>query len=435
MKEKREHDDELEAIRAIARTRKSHDLEALCEEMQDIASRTTLSERAAIYLVDAATKSLVMAANPHGYDGELAARYRRMPLDGPIVGEVISKLKPLVFSASALPEAYRAPSIAAGFVEYAVIPLHSDGVLSGTLNLARTREEPYSPKMVELALTLGDQISVQIERARLYIAEKERSQSLAALNRDLTRSYEELARTQSELIRQERRASLGELAVLVAHEVRNPLGVIFNVATQLRKLPAVPSGAAELVGILEEEAARLERIVRAFLDFGRPVSPTFRKVGVRHVIETAIELTTRALSHSSVDWRIEVAPNAVSLEADEHLLVQALVSLLTNGAEAQSLTGEVFVRAASRGDGTQDRAVVIAVEDVGVAVDPEIVERVFDPFFTTKASGTGLGLAIVKRNIEAHAGAVTILPRKPKGTVVTLEIPVRAEVAKGASPS
>ena len=429
----REHDDELEAIRAIARTRKSHDLVALCEEMQLIAARTTSSERAAIYLVDAEAKSLVMAATPHGYDGALAAQHRKVPLDGPILGEVIRTLQPKVFSASALPEAYREPSIRAGFVEYAVVPLHSDGALTGTLNLARTRSEPYAASIVNLALTLGDQISVQIERARLYLAEKERAQKLAALNQDLTRSYEELARAQTELIRQERRASLGELAVLVAHEVRNPLGVIFNVATQLRKLPQVPEGAAELVEILEEEAARLDRIVRAFLDFGRPVSPSFKKIAVRDVIETAIELTTRALA-TSVSYHVHVAGNDMTVEGDEHLLLQALVSLLTNAAEAQGLAGDVHVRATHRRDGGGDR-VLISVEDEGVAVDPQIVERVFDPFFTTKASGTGLGLAIVKRNAEAHAGTVTIAARKPKGTTVTLELPTRVKATGRATVS
>ena len=430
----REHDDELEAIRAIARTRKWHDLVALCEEMQLIAARTTSSERAAIYLVEPETKSLVMAATPHGYDGALAAQHKRVPLDGPILGEVIRTVQPKVFSASALPEPYREPSIRAGFVEYAVIPLHSDGALTGTLNLARSRSEPYAPSIVNLALTLGDQISVQIERARLYWAEKERAQKLAALNQDLTRSYEELARTQTELIRQERRASLGELAVLVAHEVRNPLGVIFNVATQLRKLPQVPQGAAELVEILEEEAARLDRIVRAFLDFGRPVSPSFKKISVRDVIETAIELTTRALVSASVSFHVDVAANATTVEGDEHLLMQALVSLLTNAAEAQSLTGDVHVRATRGRDGSKDR-LLISVEDEGVAVDPQIVDRVFDPFFTTKASGTGLGLAIVKRNAEAHAGSVTIVARKPKGTAVTLELPMRVEATGRATVS
>ena len=421
--------DELEAIRLIARTRKTHDLAALCGEMQIIAAASTYSERAAIYLLTPDRTKLAMATTPYGYEGDLAEKHRMAPLDSPILGEVIRKLIPLVFSASSLPDAYREASVRAGFVEYAVVPLHSDGVLTGTLNLARTRSEPYAKDIVQLALTLGDQISVQIERARLYLAEKERSESLARVNADLLRSYEELASAQTELIRQERRASLGELAVLVAHEVRNPLGVMFNVAAELRKIPAVPPSASLLVGILEEEAARLERIVHAFLDFGHPITPTFKRVSVRNVVDTAIELTTRALSITAATWHVEVETGASELEADEHLLGQALVSLLTNAAESQSLRGTIYVRARCSGNGGNER-LLLSVEDEGTAVDPRILDRVFDPFFTTKASGTGLGLAIVKRNADAHGGEVTIAPGRSKGTIVTMSVPIVAQSSK-----
>ena len=272
---------ELDAIRAIARTRKTDELEGLCGEMQLIAAESTQSERAAIYLLDPAARELVMATAPHGYDGALAQRYRRTSLEGPLMGDAVRTLKPVVFSASSLPDVYRVACLAAGFVEFAVIPLHSDGILTGTLNLARTRDEPYTPATVQLALALSDQISVQIERARLYVEEKERAHKLAGLNDELRKSYEELARAQTELVRRERLASLGELAVLVAHEVRNPLGVMFNVASQLRKLlPPKPREAALLVGILQEEADRLDRIVKDFLDFGRPASPRPRPIDI-----------------------------------------------------------------------------------------------------------------------------------------------------------
>jgi len=427
------HSAELDAIRVIARTRKTDDLAALCEEMQVIAARATGSERAAIYLVDAERNDLVMVANPLGYDGVLAERYRRAPIDSDILGEVIRTLAPVVFSVSSLPEQYRAQSIAAGFVEYAIVPLHSDGVLSGTLNLARTRAEPYAPELVSLSLSLGDQISVQIERARLYVQEKERNRNLARLNEDLRRSYEELAQAQSELIRRDRLASLGELAVLVAHEVRNPLGVVFNVAAQLRKTkPSEHKKTIELVTILEEEAARLDRIVRAFLDFGRPAAPQLKPVSVEPLIHAAIEMTTRALSATELSWDVKVDADAVRLDADEHLLRQALVSLFTNAAEAQMLRGAVSVHAFREAHDGRPH-LKLSIEDEGSSMDAETASRAFEPFFTTKASGTGLGLAIVKRTVEAHAGEVSIESRLPQGTTVTLLLPL--EVARSANVS
>jgi two-component system sensor histidine kinase HydH len=419
---------ELEAIRAIARTRKTDELRGLCGEMQLIAAESTQSERAAIYLLDPAARELVMATVPHGYDGDLAQRHRRTSLDGPLMGDAIRTLKPVVFRAAGLPEVCRAPCLAAGFVEFAVVPLHSDGVLTGTLNLARTRDEPYASGTVQLALALSDQISVQIERARLYVDEKERARKLARLNDDLLASYEDLARTQTELVRRERLASLGELAVLVAHEVRNPLGVMFNVASQLRKLlPPKPREATLLVGILQEEADRLDRIVKDFLDFGRPASPRPSRVDIGAVVDDAIELTRLALrsAQEHVAWHVEVSAQARHLMADEHLVRQALVNLFTNAVEAQTSGAAVWVKTI-RCEYEGREYVRLSIENEGARVPDEIFEHAFEPFFTTKASGTGLGLTIVRRTVEAHAGRVSIGPRETRGAVVTLMLPVGA---------
>ncbi|HZU84944.1 MAG TPA: ATP-binding protein [Polyangiaceae bacterium] len=426
---------ELEAIRAIARTRRTDDLAGVCDDMQRIAAASTDSERVAIYLFDAPARQLVMATTPFGYDGCLAERHRRASIDTPIWGDVVNTLTPLVFSAASLPEANRAAVIGAGFAEFAIIPLHADGSLIGTLNLARTRPEPYAPETVQLALALGDQISAQIERARLYIEEKQRGQSLERLNADLRRSYEELALAQSELLRKERLASLGELAVLVAHEVRNPLGVVFNVVSQLRRLiPGDVREARQLLGILDQEAARLDRIVKDFLDFGRPASPQSKPIDVAPLVDSAIELTTLALEGARVSWSVDIPADASRLEADEHLLRQALVNLFVNAAEAQALDGTVGVKTvACRVDGRDHLRLSIA--NGGPAVGRGLLERAFDPFFTTKASGTGLGLTIVRRIVEAHAGQVTIEPLDGGGAVVTLTLPLRACPPARADPA
>jgi signal transduction histidine kinase len=418
---------ELEAIRSIARTRKTDDMEALCAEMQDIAARATDSNRVALYLVDRPNNELVMATAPLGYDGDAAREYKRRPLDGPIMGMVAALLKPAVFSAASLPDPFKEVAVAAGFVEFAIIPLHAEGVLSGTLNLARTYSDPYPQETVDLAMALGEQISVQIERARLYLGEKERVEKLASLNEDLRRSYEELERAQDELIRKEKLASLGELAMLVAHEVRNPLAVVFNVVSQLQKhIPSETSGSP-LLRILEEEAKRLDRIVKDFLNFGRPATPQFRAVELDAIVASAVELTSRSLQAPSVSWRVALNGDVGMLNADEHLLREALVNILTNAAEAQSGQGTVWIKASRRKIGAQDH-VQLTVEDEG-AIRAEVSDRVFEPFFTTKSFGTGLGLTIVKRTVEAHGGSVELKAREGGGTVVTILLPLSGGLA------
>jgi signal transduction histidine kinase len=413
---------ELEAIRLIARTRNTDDMSALCAEMQDIASQSTESNRVAIYLVDRAANQLVMATTPLGYDGDVAKEYNRRPLDGPIMGMVAATLNPAIFSAAMLPDPFKAAALGAGFVEFAIVPLHAEGVLSGTLNLARTHAGPYTQDTVDLAMALGEQISVQIERAKMYLVEKERVAKLASLNEDLRRSYEELERAQDELIRQEKLASMGELAMLVAHEVRNPLGVVFNVVSQLRKhIPAETNGAP-LLRILEEEANRLDRIVKDFLDFGRPTVPQLRAIELEALLASAVDLTNRSLPSSKVSWRIVLGADIGVLEADEHLLSEALVNVLINAAEAQSAEGTVWIKGVRRKVGAHEQ-VQLTIEDEG-ASRVDVGDRVFEPFFTTKAFGTGLGLTIVKRTVEAHGGSVQLAAREGGGTIVTIVLPL-----------
>lgn len=415
---------ELEAIQAIARTRKP-DVVTLCEELQRIAAEATASDRAAIYLVDLENRECVMAAPPLGYDGPLVERHRRTSLDAPILGEAIRGLRPLVFSSADLPEPYRVPSIEAGFFEYAILPLHSEGVLIGTLNLARTRAAPYAPRTVQLALALVDMMAIQIERARLNAREKERANNLARLDEELRHRHADFAGTSDELARRERLANLGMLAALVAHEIRNPLGVIFNVVAQLRKIvPPEHSESNQLVDILQEESMRMDRIVRAFLDFGRPTAPRPTLIDLERLVASAIELTSRAVGGSAIQWRTEFAPAARWLEGDEHVLRQAVVNLLTNAVEAQSLRGAVWVRTRSCQVEGRDHA-AISIEDEGVPLSGTGANRAFEPFFTTKASGTGLGLAVVRRAAEMHRGSVTMQARDAGGTVVTLTLPVR----------
>jgi signal transduction histidine kinase len=119
-----------------------------------------------------------------------------------------------------------------------------------------------------------------------------------------------------------------------------------------------------------------------------------------------------------------------TLEADEHLLRQALVNVLINAAEAQSAQGTVWIKGARRKVGAHDH-VELTIEDEG-ARRADVGDRVFDPFFTTKAFGTGLGLTIVKRTVEAHGGSVELSAREGGGTVVTIVLPLGpAAVVRG----
>ncbi len=257
---------------------------------------------------------------------------------------------------------------------------------------------------VERATAVANQLAVAAENARLY--------------EDLRRSYAELAQAQRQLIQRERLAALGELSAVVAHEVRNPLGVIFNSLGSLRRLLRPEGDARMLLDIVGEEADRLNRIVGDLLDFARPSTPTLRREPLERVVDEAVAAAL-AQNASSVEVRREVEAGLPPVPLDARLVRQAVVNVAVNAVQAMPRGGRLTVRTARDGD-----SALIEIEDTGAGIPDEVRDHLFEPFFTTKASGTGLGLAVVKRIVDGHGGEVSVRSAPGAGAAFTLRFPL-----------
>ncbi len=239
--------------------------------------------------------------------------------------------------------------------------------------------------------------------------------------RALERASAELRAAQKELVVRERLAALGELSAVVAHEVRNPVTVIFNAVATLRK-ERVSESATTLLDIVHEEAERLKRVAGELLDFARPRAPFVRELAAASLVEGAVEAAVAGLGGGDL-VTVQIDANLPVLAGDEQLLRQALVNLILNALEAPGRTGPVLVRA--RAEGRPARAVSFDVSDDGDGISDDVAAKLFTPFFTTRASGTGLGLPIVKRIADVHGGEVTWRRGDGRGVIFTLSIPVR----------
>ncbi len=257
----------------------------------------------------------------------------------------------------------------------------------------------FTPAEVERATAIANQLAVAVEHARLY--------------EDLRKSYADLAQAQRRLIAQERLAALGELSAVVAHEVRNPLGVIFNSLGSLRRLVQPTGDAAMLLDIVGEEADRLNRIVGDLLDFARPVRPVLRPEPLERVVDEAV--SAALAQNPGVTLVREIEKGLPDVPMDVRLIRQAVLNLAVNAVQAMPRGGRLTVRAAP-----SSGAVVLEIEDSGAGIPDEVQHRIFEPFFTTKASGTGLGLAVVKRILDVHGGEVAVSSVPGSGTVFTL---------------
>ncbi|HEY2029855.1 MAG TPA: ATP-binding protein [Myxococcales bacterium] len=274
-----------------------------------------------------------------------------------------------------------------------VLPLLARSVPLGVL--AVCKPQSYTSAQADQALAVAGALALALLSARLY--------------EDLSTSYVDLARTQAELIDRERLAALGELSASIAHEVRNPLGVIFNSVGSLRRLLKPSADVAFLLDVVSEEADRLNRMVADLLDYSRPIQPALEPVLLEPLLEEAVGAAQQQIgaAASSVQVELKVAQDAATVRADARLLRQALLNLLLNAHQAMPRGGRLEVQAASgRLDG--EPCTEIAIRDSGSGIPQEALSRIFQPFFTTKATGTGLGLAVVRRIVEGHGGAVAV---------------------------
>lgn len=255
---------------------------------------------------------------------------------------------------------------------------------------------------------------------RFVTENRRQSQQYRELAEKLAETNRQLAAAQEEARRSERLAALGQLSAGIAHEIRNPLGIIKGSAETLdRKLAASDPVARELAGYISSEVNRLNSIVTRFLDFARPSKLELHPREIPPLVERALRAAAERWPEARVRVERQFAGGLLEVPVDAGLFEQALTNLVMNAYEAiaaeKGTDGTLRVAVSpARLDGR--RGVEIEIEDSGPGVPPEMREQIFNPFFTTKKSGVGLGLAIVSKIVDDHRGSIRVVePRSSSG--------------------
>jgi signal transduction histidine kinase len=383
----------------------------------DLRQRLIASADGLAQLVDASHAIVLLIEDGgdhlviHEHDSRFRADVRgtRVSDDSAAAKAVRERKAVLVEDAQASPFVYRPLVRPFEIKSLLALPLLvGDQAIGAVVALEARRIREWTPAQVQRGEMIAHQIAIAVAHARLY--------------HEVKRSYEELERTQEELVQRERLAALGQLAATLAHEVRNPLGVLFNSISTLSKTLPIEGDGRTLLRIMSEEAQRLDRLVRDLLDFVRPLAADLHSESLRAIVLDAMEAAMYELGSVGANLTNEVADTLPPVRADAAMLRRALLNLLVNAGQAAALGGTVVIRAAAVVDG--DRNMVrIEVTDNGPGIGADVAPRVFEPFFTTRARGTGLGLAIVKEIIEAHRGEVHVDSEPGRGTTIVIVLP------------
>lgn len=290
----------------------------------------------------------------------------------------------------------------------------------------------------ELNLLLQDGSFIPLGFINSYLLDpRGRQEGVIILFRDLS----EIKKLQEEIRRKDRLATIGEVAAGVAHEIRNPLFGISSVAQILVREVAFDQAHRELVSAMLSEIKRLNTLVEDLLLYGRPSKLNLHQEDLNQIWEEILGLSADKLAEGGLHVRKELDRGLPLLLLDGHKIRQVFLNLLKNAMEATPPGGTITLRTKVRGKelgvrGQEEtfhsspltpRWVEISVEDTGLGIAPENVERIFDLFFTTKASGSGLGLPICRRIIEDHGGRILVWSEKGRGSRFTILLPLISE--------
>ncbi len=224
---------------------------------------------------------------------------------------------------------------------------------------------------------------------------------------------------EAQLHQAEKLASMGRMVASIAHEIRNPLGIIRSSSEFLiRRHKSEDAMTQAMLTAIYDESCRLGTTVNDFLDYARPRKPRQDNVVLRDVIDQAMAFLGGEFQRNGIEVQISL-PDDASVLGDRDLLYRAFYNILANAQQAINGPGSISI------EGLAERAgrTLLTFRDSGPGFSDEAIQKAMDPFFTTKDSGTGLGLPIVQAIIESHGGTMKLSNAPEGGAVISIEFP------------
>jgi PAS domain S-box-containing protein len=284
-----------------------------------------------------------------------------------------------------------------GGVVYAPLLVRGEAVGLMTVAFPQVTEEDI--RTVE---TFACHLSIALENARLF--------------RELERSYERLEQAQEELLQAERLAAIGQLAGSIAHQLRNPLGVIRSSAFYLKaKLRGPERKVREHLELIEGEIRQVDKRISDLLALAYHSSPRMRRLDLRPLVKRAL---AQMELPEGIELTMEFDGGPLRVEADPEQIGQLCYNIIENALQALAGGGRLAIRGYEAGD-----EVVLEFADNGPGLSQEEAARAFEPLFTTKTQGTGLGLTICKQIVEAHGGEIDFESTEGQGSRVIVRLP------------
>ncbi|MBN1385201.1 MAG: GAF domain-containing protein [Elusimicrobia bacterium] len=305
----------------------------------------------------------------------------------------------------------------------AAVPLEAKGKMIGVLIVDNIHNKrPLVEKDLRDLIHYTNQAGLAIENANLYNMQKRFAEEL---QRQVNIAVEKLKKAQAQLIKSERLSALGEMAAVVAHEVRNPMASIRAGAQRINKKLADNDSNKKYTKYIVEETDRLERVVKNILIFSREPDPQLAPNDINKLINDVLYFLDEEMKLAGVKVKKSLEETLPEFPFDPALMRQVLLNILQNALHFTSSSERKELRAETVRNGNK---VIIKISDTGPGIPKENVGKIFEPFFSTKPSGTGLGLVISQRIVESHKGKIEAENHPDGGAVFVITLSVNPDV-------
>ncbi|NQS89214.1 PAS domain S-box protein [Patescibacteria group bacterium] len=302
-------------------------------------------------------------------------------------------------------------------------------------SLSPIQKKEYGERILGFALIAQDiterkKLEDKLKEYTDQLEEKveERTKELSLTNEELRKANEalkqkskKLLEAQEQLIHSERLAAIGQLASGIAHEIRNPLGVIKTAVYYIKtKVGEENPKVLKHLKIMEKEIGNSDKIISDLLGFSRTKKPSVKPTHLNKVIEDAL-LVTKLTENVKVIKKLSLSLPQVPIDANQ--IRQVFINIILNAFQAMPNGGELKIETAEKA-----HLIEVKFSDTGCGISKENLNKLFNPFFTTKSKGIGLGLAVTQVIIERHAGTIEAKSKSGQGSTFTIYLPLRDEV-------
>ena len=268
-------------------------------------------------------------------------------------------------------------------------------------------------KNIEKNIVINNhEITIEISIHPLSLDNK--NKGLVLFIEDIT----EIKKIKDQMQRNDKLATIGELATGIAHEIRNPLAIIKMIEQTMRSELKDNQDALLELEVIDEEVERANKVIKSLMELGKPSKNVRNSYSLNEIIEDVLIIVNNYSSQHNVEVCFQKADIPYA-EVDKEQMKQAFVNLIVNAVDAMPQGGQLIIST----EFLTDKWIKVVFRDSGEGIAEENIEKIFSPFFTTKTEGTGLGLSIVHRIIQDHGGIIKVSSKLEKGTCFELLFP------------